>query len=318
MSYTHFTLKERIFLYDLLNEGKTIRYIAKCLNRNPSSVSREISRNSIDGKYTPFLADREAEARKHISSLYAIKPHSKEWSYITKHLNNYWSPEAICGRWHKNFPGRKKIHFSTIYRYIERGLFPDITPRTHLRRRGKQRQPADRSKFNSVQPDRIIPEWPSRIKNRTRIGDWEGDTILGGVGKGLAITLVDRKSRYLIGTISHTKAAEPTRKKIASILTGHRVKSISFDNGVEFSDFRNLEKDLNTTIYFAEPHKPWQRGSNENTNDLLRFFFPKGCNFKEISEKEFQEAINLINNRPRKCLGWKTPAEVYKRSVALA
>ena len=101
-------------------------------------------------------------------------------------------------------------------------------------------------------------------------------------------------------------------------MKNHLVKSISFDNGVEFAEYHTIEENLNTKVYFAEPHKPWQRGTNENTNGILRFFFERGCDFREITEEEFQNVIELINNRPRKCLGWKTPAEVYSEGVALA
>ena len=171
--------------------------------------------------------------------------------------------------------------------------------------------------YNSIQPDRIIPEWPDEIRNRIRIGDWEGDTVYGGVGKGLLVSLVDRKSRYLrIGFLAKRSATD-TRLVIKKLLHGLPVKSVSLDNGSEFSEFRKLEEQLHTLVYFAEPHKPWQRGTNENTNDIIRFFFPKGFDFRAITDRDIQIVEDLINNRPRKCLGWKTPAEVLAESVAL-
>ena len=316
MSYKHFTLDERIMLYKFLIDGYSIRYISGLLGRNPSSVSREISRNSIDGKYNPYTASKLAEKRKNKSHIYAIVPGSKHWIYIVKKLNLFWTPEQIAGRWNKDFPNEKAIHFSTIYRYIERGYLPGISKETHLRRRGKLQRP-DKTKFNSVKPDRLIRNWSKTIKSRKRIGDWEGDSVLGGVGKGLALTLVDRKSRFLVGALSTTKKASVNAELISNALRNHLVHSISFDNGVEFAEYHTIEEELNTKVYFADPHKPWQRGTNENTNGILRFFYERGCDFREITEEEFQKVIDLINNRPRKCLDWKTPAEVYKNSVAI-
>ena len=155
------------------------------------------------------------------------------------------------------------------------------------------------------------------IRDRIRIGDWEGDTVYGGVGKGLLVTLVDRKSRHLKMGLLASRTAEDTRKVIEKLLRGLPVKSVSLDNGSEFSEFRKLEAHLHTLVYFAEPHKPWQRGTNENTNDIVRFFFPKGFDFRTVTDEDIQFVEDLINNRPRKCLGWKTPAEILEESVAL-
>lgn len=241
----------------------------------------------------------------------ALLPDSEEWNYIVSHLKQYWSPETICGRWHKDYPGKKTLCVSTIYRYIYLKRFPSITAKTHLRRRGKRLLPRN-SNYNSIQPDRIIPQWPEEICRRTRIGDWEGDTVYGGIGKGLLVTQVDRKSRFLRAGLLAKRDALLTKEVICQLLKGLPVKSISLDNGSEFAEFRALEKELCTVIYFAEPHKPWQRGTNENTNDLLRFFFPKGFDFRTITQETVDYIVNLINNRPRKCLGWKSPAEIFE------
>jgi len=315
MSYSHFTLDERIILLQLLKKQYSLRSISDILGRNVSSISRELSRNTVNGSYNPHVATGLAYNRRK-DTIKAITPGSKKWFYVVEKLNNYWSPEQIAARWNKDFPLEKPLSFSTIYRYIYRHLLPNISSEKHLRRHGKL-QRSDKAIYNSVKPDRYIHEWPTIIKRRQRIGDWEGDSVLGGVGKGLALTLVDRKSRFLVSTISLTKKASASADAIANILKGHPVHSISFDNGVEFSEFHTIEQKLKTTVYFAEPHKPWQRGTNENTNGILRFFFERGFDFRTITEEEFQRVVDLINNRPRRCLGWKTPAEVYSESVAL-
>ena len=326
MSYTHFTLEERKYLQQLLSEGYSFRKIAAVLDRSPSTISREVNRNKA--KYRPhrkpdnqywynhWHAYKCYIRRRREQNRQALKPGTPEWEYIIAGLQHYWSPETICGRWHKEFPEKKPLCVSTIYRYIRFGKFPKITAKQHLRRRGKRIQTRN-ANYNSIQPDRTIPEWPEEIRKRVRIGDWEGDTVYGGVGRGLLVTLVDRKSRHLKMGLLASRTAEGTRLVIERLLRGLPVKSVSLDNGSEFSEFHKLEKSLSTLVYFAEPHKPWQRGTNENTNDIVRFFFPKGFDFRTVTDEDIQFVENLINNRPRKCLGWKTPAEIFEESVAL-
>ena len=327
LSYTHFTLEERKYLQQLLSEGYSFRKIAAILERSPSTISREVRRNKAkyrphgktDNKYwyNHWRAQNLYICRRREQVRAALQPGTVQWDYIVNNLQVFWTPEEIANRWNKDYPQKKPLCVSTIYRYIKLGKFEGITVKQHLRRRGKFMLPRN-SCYNSIQPDRTIPQWPDEIRNRIRIGDWEGDTVYGGVGKGLLVSLVDRKSRYLrIGLLPKRSAAD-TRNVIEKLLGGLPVKSVSLDNGSEFSEFRKLEESLHTLVYFAEPHKPWQRGTNENTNDIIRFFFPKGFDFRTVTDEDVQFVEDLINNRPRKCLGWKTPAEVLSESVALA
>ena len=327
MSYTHFTLEERKYLQQLLSEGHSFRKIAAILERSPSTISREVKRNcakykphrKTDNKYwyNHWRAQNLYIRRRREQNRQALHSGTAEWDYILTGFQKFWSPEAICGRWHKDFPDRKALSVSTLYRYINSGKFPKITPKQHLRRHGKRILPRN-SNYNSIQPDRIIPDWPDEIRNRAQIGDWEGDTVYGGVGKGLLVTLVDRKSRFLrIGLLSN-RSAEETRRVIEELLADLPVHSISLDNGSEFSEFRKMEAHLCAPVYFAEPHKPWQRGTNENINDVVRFFFPKGFDFRTVSHENLRVVEDLINHRPRKCLGWMSPAEFFQTTVALA
>lgn len=305
-----------------------MRKIAAILGRNVSSVSREIQRNKAKYKphtksdnaywYRAWRAQNLYIRRRREQMRAALSPGTAAWNFIIDGLKRGWSPEAICGRWHRQYPERKPLCISTIYRYVRQKKLPEITAKKHLRRRGKRMMPRN-SCYNSIQPDRIIPQWPEEIRSRCRIGDWEGDTIYGGVGKGLLVSLVDRKTRYLkLGYISSRNAAE-TAAAIAALLDGLPVRSISLDNGSEFANFHDIEERLNTLVYFAEPHKPWQRGTNENTNDIVRFYFPKGFDFRTVSTQVIQEVEDLINHRPRKCLNWLSPAELFSlSSVALA
>lgn len=324
-SYTHFTLEERKYLQKLLSEGKTIRAAAVSLGRHPSSVSREIKRNRSKApkkpsdnpyNYHQWRANALAITRRRNCKTHRFIVGTPETDYVIEKLNLFWSPEQIAHRWEIDYPNEKKFSTSSIYRAIKRKELDGITKKRNLRRRGKLVLPRS-SNYNTIHPDRIIPEWEGVIVKRERIGDWEGDTIYGGIGKGAVVTMVDRKSRFLCAGLISRRQATETRIAITSMLKGQPVKSISLDNGSEFSEFRQIEKELNVPIYFAEPHKPWQRGTNENTNDLLRFFFPKGFDFHSIQSDDLDFVVDLINNRPRKCLDWRSPAEVFYSSVAL-
>jgi IS30 family transposase len=226
--------------------------------------------------------------------------------FVLEGLDQIWSPEIIVMRWKKKNPGAK-LSPSTIYRAFKQKTLPKpYTAQTHLRHHGKSKNSHN---SQSIKPDHKISERPAIVETRTRLGDLEGDTVYGGVGKGCALTLVDRTSRYLYATVAHCREKQVIKQAFARALGGAKVASITLDNGSEFAAHREIAAEHNTTIYFADPHSPWQRGSNENLNGLLRFFYPKGTDFKNVSEKDFQKVVSLINNRPRKCLGWLSPIE---------
>lgn len=320
LPYNHFTLEERKYLQQLLSEGYSINKAAQALGRSPSTVSREIARNRSKYKshkksdnrynYHHWRAQTLYTMRRRQQNRYRLRPGTPEYAYVVEKLKLFWPPEAIVGRWKLDHPNEKAFSICTIYRAIKRGDFPEIKRKTHLRRKGRRYYKRENS-FNTIHPDRIIPQWPTPICLRARIGDWEGDTVYGGVGKGALVTLVDRKTRYLCAAVIPNREAAVTRQALVEALKGKPVQSISLDNGSEFSEFHQLEQDLSTLVYFAEPHKPWQRGTNENTNDLLRFFFPKGYDFHTLSQEALQEVVDLINSRPRKCLGYLSPQEVF-------
>lgn len=318
LSYIHFTLEERICLQNLLSEGKSFRQIARILGRNPSTISREIKRNRT--KYPKHKSNNQfnyhywrahilTTCRRKQNRRIALVPNTFKYNYVVEKLNQYWSPEQISMRLRTEYPDQI-VGVSTIYRYIKRKDLEGITKKTHLRRKGKNRHLVHKNCY-VIHPDRRIPEWSDDIKARTRIGDWEGDTVFGGVGKGLIVTLVDRKSRFLKAGLLSSRNAEETREVIEKMLDGDIVYSVSLDNGSEFAEFRELEKNIKAPVYFAEPHKPWQRGTNENTNDVLRFFFPKGFDFHKITQAQLDAIVDLINDRPRKCLNWKSPREIF-------
>ena len=310
--YKHFTPYERFCLEDLIKKGEKIKEIARILNRDRSSIYREIRRNTEkNGEYKAISAyDRYRIRRKKSIRRRRIQKDSKLYKYIHRKLKRYWSPETIAEKWNRKTKDEDRISFTTIYHAVYRGEIRGISAKTHLRRRGKP-VTGDRSKFNTIHPDHFIHERPEVIERRERFGDWEGDTLRGTPGKGGLITLVDRKSRYLIAILIHGFSSQLINDKIIEALKDMNPKSITLDNGSEFAKFRTFEKELNTIVYFADPHSPWQRGTNENTNDMLRFWFPKNFDFKSVTQAQIDYVVDIINSRPRACLNFSSPKQIF-------
>ncbi len=317
-SYTHFTLSEREYLQVNLEKGKSLREIAKALGRSPSTISREVKRNWSKKAnhyhhwhaHTNYLHRRKSCHRK---NNLLLDPDLYE--FVLNALLQFWSPEIIAGVWNKEH--NKKISCSSIYRAVRAGLFPGIKPKTHFRRKGKPYSNQKKSYTRFF--DSSIHERSKAADLRLRLGDFEGDTVYGSVGKGYLITAVDRKSRFLVAAIAKDKCKESTNAAFIGAFAKAPIKPITLtlDNGTEFLAFKELEKSLSLKVYFADSHAPWQRGSNENINGLIRFFFPRGTNFNNVTESQLQAVISLINNRPRKCLDFLSPNEVISQSVAL-
>lgn len=314
-SYTHFTLSERNCLQQFLSEGKGVREIGRLMGRSASSISREIKRNCKDKKrYNAWWATslyiyrRKKCVRKHV-----IRPDTKLYIYILECFKRFWSPEIIA---HKCKQQGFSVCCASIYRALKENRLQGLSRKTALRRHGKK-YIGNRKKCNTIHPVHTIHDRPEIVETKSRIGDFEGDTVYGGIGKGCAVTFVDRKSKLLVGSIAISRERNTIRKAISRAFELMEVpmpiETITLDNGSEFADFLNIEKDLGTTIYFADLHSPWQRGLNENTNDLLRFFYPKGTDFLSVSEEEFQKVIHLINSRPRKCLAYLSPLEFLSK-----
>ncbi len=310
MSYSHYTLEERKYLQKLLEEGHGVRQIARALGRAPSSVSREINRNKSRNGYHHWRAQIQAICRRRQSRpLERLAEGTELGDYVREKLSLYWPPECIAETWRLLHPD-DPVGFCTIYRWLKRNALKGFSRRTHLRRRGKKIQTRN-ANYNTIHPDRLIADWPEEILDRLRLGDWEGDTVSGAVGKGRIVTFVDRKSRFLCAALLKSKRPDDTFHAVIKALQNVPVRSVSLDNGSEFAWFRKMEASLDAPVFFAKPHAPWERGSNENVNGLLRFFFPKGCDFLAVSDDELQAVVDLVNSRPRKCLAWKSPADIF-------
>jgi IS30 family transposase len=313
-SYHHFTLEERECLSEKLKEGQTLRAIAEKLNKNVSSISREIKRNqSKDGTYHPWRATSLYIHRRRDSVRKPLLSDPKIYCFVCDCLDKFWPPEAISARWKQ--AGGKGLSFTTIYRSIKREWLVGYSPKTYLRRRGKRKNSRNNN-HGSIKPVHKIHDRPAIIELRSRLGDLEGDTLYGAIGKGVLLTLVDRTSRGLYAARARSRESDVIKNAFTVALRDKDtdVQSITLDNGSEFAKFSEIEIEHKTTVYFADPHSPWQRGSNENTNGLIRFFFPKGTNFLTVTDEELQYVVDLINNRPRKCLGWLSPNEfIYSK-----
>jgi len=233
-----------------------------------------------------------------------------------------WSPEEIAGRLWIDYPNsvHMRINTETIYQWIclDAGQGGDLY--THLRRRHKKRRKQKRyGSCRGLVAGRVsISDRPSIVDQRKRFGDWEGDTVEGAKGSGGIASHVERKSRYLIAAkLPDKTASSSTSESIKAFWRVPKVmrKTLTIDNGKEFSQFKKLEEKTGLTIYFTDPYAAWQRGLNENTNGLLRQYFPKGMNFREITDKVLALAVKKINHRPRKCLNYQTPHEVYYKEL---
>ena len=320
--YKHFTLLERESLQVLLVKRISIKDIAKELGKDKSSIYREIKRNSDNNGYKPAIAELKYNTRRQ-----KCKPKKKLENKemlkfcFDKLVNENWSPEQISGRL-KEEKSSLQISYPTIYRGINNGLFDREYAKEYtgsfkrtLRHKGKrihrQNIKENRGKFEI---SHHINERPIGCTNRTRMGHFECDTVVGKKGRACLVTLVDRKSRYLIGGISKKKDAINVNNTIIKTIKNEKVISITPDRGKEFSKHKELSKNLNDIkIYFPDPYSPWQRGTNENTNGLIRQYFPKRKDMDNITNEYVDKIFLKINLRPRKCLNYKTPYEIYHK-----
>ncbi len=315
MGYKHLNIDERESILKMRSEQKNLTHIAESIGRNTGTISRELSRNlSSTGEYKPHLAQRYYNKRRDASKEpYRLEKDRKLRRYIRKKLKQYWSPEQIVGMLRRN----RKIDISlvTIYSWIKRdrgegGKLYKFLRQGHRKRRKKRGSLNNQGQIPDRRP---IGERPKAVDSREELGHWEGDTVVGRYHGSFVATHVERKSRYLLVGRTDDKSADSmnaTTQQLFRKIPRAKRKTMTFDNGKEFAGFKEMEKSVGFRCYFADPYSSWQRGTNENTNGLLRQFFPKGTDFNEISEEEIDKAAALLNNRPRKCLNYRTPHEV--------
>jgi transposase, IS30 family len=315
--YSQLTREQRYILYALKQEGFSFRRIAKHLKVHYSTVSRELRRNKSKRGYRPHLTNRFAMRRRAICRK-PIKLTGEVPHLLSSYLKKRWSPEQISGR--LKFDGVLEISHETIYKYIRHDRDNGGKLYKYLRRKKKYRKHGGIKRHKIV--GRVsIDDRPEIVDKKCRIGDWEADTIVSGLNKGPAlVTLVERYSKFLyVGKVKNRKAY-PTARKMVDLLCKEKDKvlTITADNGGEFSCHKIVSDLLDADFYFAHPYKSWERGLNENTNGLIRQYFPKKTDFEKVNYDRILRVACNINDRPRKTLGYRTPREVFfESSVAL-
>lgn len=313
MSYVHLSLAERHYIEIERKAGTSMSRMAKALGRSQSSISREISRNSGQRGYRHHQANGLA-GQRHKDKPKAVKLTTEIKLLIKGYLKQDWSPEQIAGRLEKE--GVIKLHHETIYQYILADKQAGGTLYKHLRHQHKPYRKRYGSAHNRTGiPNRVdIEHRPQEANERQRVGDWEADTIIGKNHKGAIMTLDERKSKLRLATPLHSKKAPQVKEATIALLRpiAQFVKTITFDNGKEFTLHEPIAKALDCETYFARPYHSWERGQNENANGLLRQYFPKTLELVNVATKQVVEAVDKLNSRPRKCLGFKTPYEAFE------
>ena len=321
MNYNHITINERACIYQFKQMGLSVRKIAEALNRSPSTISRELKRNfcGYRYKYLPHKAQEKYEARR-------INCHRKEIitdeikEYIESKIFMHWSPDQIINRKEKAKPELPSV--STVYRWINLGYIIK-GDKKKLRRQGKFKRPAEtRGRFNI---GKTIKKRPKEVYNRNNFGHWEADTVVSGKldnrtlkSKYCFVSLAERKTRlYLVKWIPDRTEETVTKAiiELLKIFPKEAVKTITCDRGKEFAGWKKIEEALQTSMYFADPYCAWQKGTNENSNGLFREFYPKSMDLSKTTEKEVQKNLELLNNRPRKCIDYKTPNEYFNECL---
>ena len=310
MSYHHLTISERIRIEVLSILGYSTRFIAKFLHRHHSTIARELSRNKIKNEYVSTSAHNKYLKRRKNSS-HSSKYNEFLSNLISEKLHENWSPEQIS-----NALLNGKLSFKTIYNWIYIGKLKGISLK-NLRHKGKRRKKETRGKFligNS------ITTRPKDVKKEKTFGHWELDTIVSSRGKAKAClaTFVERKTRFYVAIKIKDRTASSMLKaikKLVKVLPKKALKTFTTDRGKEFACYKEVEK-LNIKVYFADAYAAWQRGSNENSNGLLREYYPKKTDLGQISNDDLIKKLILLNSRPRKCLNWDNPFNLFLKEVS--
>lgn len=332
MKYKHLTIEQREKIQELLWKRFSVRAIAGQLGRSPSSISREINKNIPleQRRYSPRLANERALAKRKLRGRVERLKNDQVRKYVVAHLKLGWSPEQIAGRCPKEI--NDTISYEAIYQYIYAQIYQNghgnLKPgcedlRPYLARRRKRRQPKGLRKSYRIDkgPLPSIEDRPAIVAQRSRIGDWEDDCIVSRSSTDRLKTINERVSGLVLitkikdGTMEETNLAVIKRLKV--IPQEYRI-TLTRDRGSENMGYAVLQTTLNLICYFARAYHSWERGSNENLNGLIRRFLPKKTDFRNVTNEEIQYVEYLINSRPRKRLGWKTPYEVFYELTGVA
>ena len=316
MSYVHLSRDDRIRLDVLLRSGLSIKACAKGIGFSRQTVSDEVNDNGGRKRYNPYRANRKANKKRHEANQCHRKWSNENWHMRTtiRLLKSGWSPEQVIGRIKLELK-IKPFCMATVYNNVN----PDkeiniLLPRKHNKYRRTKTGNDRKILREELDNKRSIDLRPEIVMDRERIGDWEADTIVGKERTARILTDVDRKSGYLLASLLHKVTAELIHKSQVNLfgnIPKDKRHTLTSDNGLEFANWELTEKEAKLEIYYAHPYHSWERGTNENTNGLIRRYFPKGTYFSKINIQQLEEVVSAINHRPRKRLGYKTPYEVF-------
>ena len=314
MTYHQITLEERYHLYALRGVGASRTAMAHALGRHRSTIYRELRRNRCrDGPYRPYSAHTGAVARRSHSRRNR-RLAATDWRRVTRLLRQQWSPEQIAG-WGR-VTGTLRISHETIYRYLgyDRCEGGQLYRLLRGARKARRRR-AGSARRSGVRLGRPIEHRPARVAARRRIGDWEIDTVLGTGSRDCILSLVERKTGYLLIGKLATRTAQAFAHRATRLLRAQRrpVHTVTADNGTEVTGYRTIERRTGARFYFATPYHAWERGTNENTNGLIREYLPKRRSMAGLTQRDCTRIARQLNRRPRKRLGYRTPEECYER-----
>lgn len=317
MNYTHLTQYERYQIQALTACNFSLRRIATQLGRSASTIAREIKRAPAPQRYQAEAAhtlalERQAKSRNTRTIA------TERWTAVQDYLRLYMSPEQISGRLSVEGAvcrSTASISHESIYQHIYRDKAQggDLVSYLRCQKVRRKRYASGNERRGQLKGRICIEQRPAIVELRTRIGDWEGDTVVGRGHSGVLVTLVERCSRYTLVRHLPNREAAPVSAAIFEMLRPHKAQclTLTFDNGKEFADHAFFGSCLEAEVFFAHPYHSWERGTNENTNGLLRQFFPKAMSFENLSAVDVDDAAYRLNHRPRKCLGYRTPHEVF-------
>jgi len=316
MSYKQLTMTQRYQIEALIKEDLSLRAIGRNLGVSHTTISREIRRNCLDdGEYNASSASISTRIR------YQIKPKNrrvtkKHVTYIREHLKEGWSPEQISGR--MEVDGLSSISHETIYQYIYKKSNQEL--HQYLRHKNKKytKRSASHRRRGHIKDRVSIDERPLIVEEKSRVGDWEIDTVIGKNHHQGIVTIVDRHSKFTLMKKVPSKHAHEVTKATLELMKPikQHTLTITSDNGKEFAYHKQISKVLETDFYFAHPYRSCERGLNEHTNGLIREYFPKKTEFQYITDSQIVDVQNRLNSRPRKILGYKTPAEVFFATIS--
>ena len=315
--YKQLTYAQRCQIAVLKKSGFTQQSIAELTNLSQSTISRELSRNTGKRGYRHKQAHERALFRRR-SVRKPLKMTPEMMALITQKLNEKWSPEQITGWLRKE--SERSVSHECIYLYIWEDKKAGGELYLHLRRHGKKYHKRSHGKTNRGQiKNRVsIEERPQIVDEKGRIGDWEIDTVIGKGHRGALVTIVERVTQFTVSTQVAGKTAEAVTAATIELLRPYRsaLHTITADNGKEFAYHEQITEALSVPVYFAHPYHSWERGLNENTNGLLRQYWPKSTDFKAVTPAQVIPVLEQLNNRPRKTLGFETPAKLMQDHLA--